>query len=286
MTGNTKRATLLLLGLIVLFTMIIAASLPQLTLQPGMPLPSLQPGRFVTAQTEEHQIVSISIRMFVLVLMGILLTVAMLYVAFQLFRGIQWKLILDSLRYGLLVGVGLICLAFLIMLFPDSAPLPAVQIPVQTPQPVVTSPLGSAPPLLLWLVGIVLLATTVFALIWVFMPSHRSSPVDPVGLEAEKARRALQSGASLKDVIVQCYIQMSLAVEQGQGIERDDFMTTGEFENVLETAGIPHEPIHQLTRLFEAVRYGKWQPNAADEQMAIQCLEAIVAYSHATQGAE
>jgi hypothetical protein len=59
-------------------------------------------------------------------------------------------------------------------------------------------------------------------------------------------------------------------------------MTTGEFENVLETAGIPHDPIHQLTRLFEAVRYGNWQPNLADEQTALQCLEAIMLSSRTT----
>jgi hypothetical protein len=43
-------------------------------------------------------------------------------------------------------------------------------------------------------------------------------------------------------------------------------MTTGEFENLLETAGLPHDPIHQLTQLFDAVRYGNWKPNPADEQ--------------------
>jgi hypothetical protein len=61
-------------------------------------------------------------------------------------------------------------------------------------------------------------------------------------------------------------------------------MTTGEFEILLETAGIPHEPIHQLTLLFDAVRYGHWQPNAVDEQKAIQCLEAIMLHSHDAGG--
>jgi len=101
-----------------------------------------------------------------------------------------------------------------------------------------------------------------------------------VGLEAEKAWQALITGLDLKDVIIKCYRQMSLALEQEQGIERKDFMTPREFENLLEAAGIPHEPIHQLTQLFEAVRYGNWQPNLVDEQKAIHCLQAIVLYSH------
>jgi hypothetical protein len=67
-------------------------------------------------------------------------------------------------------------------------------------------------------------------------------------------------------------------MKKAQLIELKYFMTTGEFENLLKAAGVPHEPIHQLTRLFDAVRYGNWQPNTADEQKAIQCLESIMLY--------
>jgi hypothetical protein len=77
---------------------------------------------------------------------------------------------------------------------------------------------------------------------------------------------------------------MSQAVKQEQGIVRKDFMTTGEFERLLEAAGMPHEPIHQLTRLFDAVRYGNWQAGAAEEQRAIQCLEAIMQASRDVRG--
>jgi hypothetical protein len=159
-----------------------------------------------------------------------------------------------------------------------------VELPIPTPEPPVTSPLGAVPAPVLWLVGIGLLALSVLAGVWMLRPSPQMSPIDLVGWEAEKARQALRTGAGLKDVILHCYIQMSLAVKQGQGIERQDFMTTGEFEHVLEATGIPHEPIHQLTRLFEAVRYGNWQSSAAEEQMAIQCLESIVLYSRDAKG--
>ena len=146
-------------------------------------------------------------------------------------------------------------------------------------QPVVTSPLGSAPPSLLWLVGIGLLIITVLVAMWMFTPVRQAGPLDLLGLEAERARQALISGVDLKDVIINCYRQMSLTMKQDQGIEREEFMTTGEFERVMESAGIPQEPIHLLTRLFEAVRYGHWQPDAVDEQQAIQCLEAIMVHS-------
>jgi hypothetical protein len=107
-----------------------------------------------------------------------------------------------------------------------------------------------------------------------------------LGLEAEKARQALMTGLDLKDVIVKCYRQMSLALEKEQGIERKDSMTTREFESLLEAAGVPHDPIHQLTQLFEAVRYGNWQPNPMDEQKAIHCLEAIILYSREAKNAD
>jgi hypothetical protein len=51
----------------------------------------------------------------------------------------------------------------------------------------------------------------------------------------------------------------------------------------LEAAGLPHDPIHQLTQLFEAVRYGNWQPHLLDEQKAINCLEDIMFYSRETK---
>jgi hypothetical protein len=53
-------------------------------------------------------------------------------------------------------------------------------------------------------------------------------------------------------------------------------MTTGDFERLLLEKGYPYDPIHRLTGLFEAVRYGHWQPGRSEEQTAITCLEAII----------
>lgn len=286
MTGHTKRKTFILLGVVILITMMIAANLPLLEFQPGMPLPRLEHGQVVAAPAvEEQQFVSISAPTFIVVLIALILTVATLYSMVQLFRGADWKLVLGVLRPLLIVSGVIGCLVFLIMLFPRSDSYTPVGFAVPTPVPVVTtSPLESTPPSLLWLVGIGLFVISVLVLVWIFTPSHPASPMDLVGLEAEKARQALKSGGHLKDVIIHCYVQMSLALKQEQGIERKDFMTTGEFENLLETAGVPHEPVHQLTRLFDAVRYGNWQPNPVDEHKAIQCLEAIMLYSRDARG--
>ncbi|MFT3894435.1 MAG: DUF4129 domain-containing protein [Anaerolineales bacterium] len=124
---------------------------------------------------------------------------------------------------------------------------------------------------------------TAFVMKWVLTPSQHADPIDLVGLEAEKARQAIMTGMDFKDVIITCYRQMSMALKQEQGIERKEFMTTGEFEHLLQSAGVPYEPIHQLTQLFDAVRYGNWQPNATDEQVALRSFESIMEYSRSIQ---
>jgi hypothetical protein len=284
MTGGTKRKTLILLGLVMLIMMMIAASLPQLELQPGMPLPRLQEGQVVVAPIQEEEFVSISINKFFIVLFTLILAGVVLYSMYKLLRGADWKFISGFLRSMLVISVLLSGFVYLIMLFSDSgSSYSPVEIPTPTPEPLVRSPLGSVPIPILWLIGIGLFVLSVLVGMWIFISFRPARSIDLVGLEAEKAWQALKTGSDLKDVIIKCYRQMSLALKREQGIEREDFMTTGEFEHLLEEAGIPHEPIHHLTRLFDAVRYGNWQPNTVDEQKAIQCLEAIMLSSRETR---
>ena len=277
MTGSAKRKTLILLGLVLIITVMIAASLPQLELQPGMPLPQLVNNQVVIAPIEEEPAASVTLydlfkTFLILVFVGILL-----FVVYRTIQGANWRDFEAYIRPILIIGLvlGGFFLAMLLRLTPLE--FDSLATPVPTPPPPVTSPLGEPPPLLLWLVGFILLAIIILMGIWLFRSrSNEVRTIDLVGLEAEKAWQALKTGLDLKDVIIKCYRQMSLALEKEQGIERKDFMTTGEFENLLEAAGVPHDPIHQLTRLFEAVRYGNWQPNPGDEQKAIHCLEAIM----------
>lgn len=281
MTYNTKRKALALLGVIILVTMIVAASLPQLKLQPGMPLPSLENGQMVLAPTEEEPLIVISISEFFKVLFSLVLAGSILYVIYRMLKGVGWRDLGSYFQPILVVGLIASIIMFLIMLLPktqgDTLPM-ELPLPTITPRP--TAPLGPTPLLLFWLVGIGLLASSILLGIWIFVPSsRRKTTIDLVGREAENALQSLKIGLGLKDVIVKCYRQMSLTLEKEQGIERKDSMTTREFEKLLESAGMPHDPIHQLTQLFEAVRYGNWQPNPMDEQKAIHCLEAIILFS-------
>jgi hypothetical protein len=135
------------------------------------------------------------------------------------------------------------------------------------------------------LVGLGLLITSILIGTWIFVSSSKkTTAIDLIREEAENAWQELRTGLGLKDVILKCYRQMSMALEKQQGIERKDYMTTREFEKLSESLGVPYVPIHQLTQLFEAVRYGNWQPNTADKDQAINCLEAIVLYCRQTRG--
>jgi hypothetical protein len=279
MTYNSRRKTLILLGLMMIITVIIAASLSQLELQPGMPLPKFENNQVVLAPIEEDPSVAVSINEFFKVLFFLALAGSILYLIYRMIRGTKWKDIGTYIQPIMVISLIAGSIIFLIMLMPKTQGDFSMELPPPTDIPLVTSPLGPVPAVLLWLVGIGLLVSSILLGIWIFTPSsRRETAIDLVGLEAEKAWQALITGLDLRDVIVKCYRQMSLALEQEQGIERQDFMTTREFENLLETAGVPHDPIHQLTRLFEAVRYGNWQPNPIDEQEAIHCLQAIVLY--------
>jgi hypothetical protein len=259
-----------------IITVMIAASLPQLELRPGMPLPSVNSSQVVIPPDEQGQPMVLPVSEVFKVLLTLILAGLTLYTIYRMIRSIGWANARSYVRIFLLI-VG--SLAFLIMLLPMTENSLAMELPLPIQMPPLRSPLGPVPILLFWLVGIALLVGSILLGIWIFTPSKQQTTIDLVGLEADKARQALLNGLDLKDVIIKCYRQMSLAVEQERGIEREDFMTTREFENLLEAAGLPHDPIHQLTQLFEAVRYGNWQSTLMDEQKAIHCLQAIVLYS-------
>jgi hypothetical protein len=237
----------------------------------------------VVMPIEKEPAMAISINKFFLIFFILILAGSMVYGIYQLLLGADWKSLISIVKSMFTISLIVAGLMFLIMLFPKSGNVPPMEIPVKTPTPLVTSPLGEVPSLLFWLVGVGLLAICLLVGVWI-LKSSRPSPIDIVELEAEKAWQALKTGVGLKDVIIKCYRQMSRAVEQEKEIERKEFMTTREFETLLEAAGIPYDPIHQLTLLFEAVRYGKWQPNSKDEQKAVQCLESIIAYSREAKG--
>jgi hypothetical protein len=249
-----------------------------------MPLPKLENDQVVLAPIDEEPLMAMSINEFFKVLFAIALVGSLLYAIYRMIKGVGWTDLGSFIQPVMVVGLIAGIIVFLIMLMPKVQNDLPMELPLPTSVPQASAQLGSVPAVLFWLVGIGLLVSSILLGIWIFSPSARyETTIDLVGLEAENALQSLRNGRDLKDVIVKCYRQMSLALEREQGIERKDSMTTREFENLLETAGVPHDPIYQLTQLFEAVRYGNWRPNSTDEQKAINCLEAIMLFSSETK---
>lgn len=285
MTRKGKRQALIFWGLAVLLTVLLATSLSQMVFQPGLPLPAVEGGALLVPDSPTAAPVSFPINSFLLSLVGIALSAYVLAMLVKWVLGRPWKLLLrDSLRFVLVLlgGSAVLVLAYtLIPSFPGKTTgLPSLQ---PAPPPV-TSPLGSPPPILIWLVGIGLAGLAVFLLSWWINARRQPSQVNQLAIELEKARQNLLSGAAWNEVIVRCYQQMSRVLQQEGGIERQLCFTPAEFEQELCRLGFPRDPVHQLTRLFELARYGNQPLAAADEQQALDSLQAILHYLGAQKG--
>jgi len=71
---------------------------------------------------------------------------------------------------------------------------------------------------------------------------------------------------------------MTHALQEEQGMERNDSMTVREFEGWLDGKGVPRVPVRQLTYLFEKVRYGNQQMSENDKKMGMESLNEIIKY--------
>lgn len=99
--------------------------------------------------------------------------------------------------------------------------------------------------------------------------------LEQIGTQAEAALEELRSGGNFRNTILRCYAEMCQVLNRERGIQRDRGMTPREFEQHLQQAGLPAEPVRRLTRLFERVRYGATEPLPEEEREAFACLEDI-----------
>lgn len=278
MAAEARRKALVFLLIVLGTTILIGTGLPRLDFQPAMPLPKLENGQVIASPSEITPLVGISVSSLFTILLIILLVVMVGLLIYRLIKRVNWKQFLsDFFRYIFIILVISGIFALVMSALPKSQGTSYSELP-PPPAPEVRAPLGPVPSSVIWLVGILLASLIVAVSIWII----RSKPKATRELwewEAEQARQALLAGQDLKNVILSCYRRMSQALQEGQHLERDASMTTGEFERLLVSQGVPRGPVHQLTQLFEAARYGHWQPGPEEEESALRCLEAILAYS-------
>ena len=278
MPSDIRRKALTFLIMAAILMALIAAALPQVELKSGISLPSAEVGAG-TLPLDQAPAASISINIYLIAVLEIVLVLVMAYGSYKLLRGVPWKKILaPTLFIVVLVMVVFYIFFILAGVQIKSEPFAPEILPSDLSIP--GQSLGPLPQGLIWLVCIGLALGVILLGIWLLRrPPKNTQHGDPLKLEAERALQALRTGSQLNSVIERCYIQMSQALQKEQEIELEQTMTAREFENLLQARGIPYAPVHQLTQLFEAARYGFRQPGPGDEQKAFECLNAIVQFS-------
>jgi len=280
-TVNRKRGgLLLLLGLAIVALVVLAAGLSDLTFLPGRPLPrfprpSVELGEFFTLPGSEL----LGFLLGALYILGILLLpVAIVYV-----------IISPEARKRVVRSLGLLLWLVALFVLIRARPEFFEELQLQPLDASAPGDLGVAPPDFVasfppWLVvstALVLAAIVVAGLVglgWIlWRRSHPpATPLDQLAQEAQSALDALQAGADIQDTVIRCYVEMSRVLDEQRGLRRAEAATPREFEQQLKETGLPDAQIEQLTRLFEAVRYGAKVAGEQQQRQAVDCLAGIV----------
>jgi len=286
MTRANKKKALLILGIAVLVTAGLAVSLSQMELHPGLPSPILEGGHIIVAEPAQSGQVGLPFLSLVLRFIGILGALYLLVVLYQALMGAGWKNLTRTLiGFIVLLGVLLILIAVLSLLR-TSPSQPGTLSPTPVPiAPSFTTQMKSAPAILIWVVGAGLALLAAFLLFRWINAHKKSGQAVLLTEQLETARQNILAGMDLEDVILHCYREMERILQQEGSIERQAFTTPAEFEVELCAVGLPRGPVHELTQLFEIVRYGQFNPSIADEQAALSNLQEIIIYLRTKKGA-
>lgn len=121
----------------------------------------------------------------------------------------------------------------------------------------------------------VVIVTTLYIL-WRRRSLAQDDTLTELAREAQDALDEIQTGGSLRNAVIRCYVEMSRVISEKRNIQRRITMTSHEFEEHLVKAGLPKTPVQDLTHLFENARYGDQDPGPTEEQRAVACLSSIV----------
>ncbi len=151
---------------------------------------------------------------------------------------------------------------------------PAATVPIAVFSPDLSASVILAASLLLALLAAVLITFIILRLVRSGRPDNK--PLLRLADEAQAALDALDAGADLRNAVTRCYYEMNRILVTEKDLRRSRWMTAREFKTMLVAHGLPEAPTAQLTRLFEAVRYGAALPGQAEEDLARASLGAIV----------
>jgi hypothetical protein len=280
MDASSKRGALASFSVAVAAAIVIAAGLPGLRFSPGHPLPALDDGSVLLERTGAGSGLALPVDRFVAAAALLMAAIALVAALLRSISAIGTR----GMGRFLLKALGLVAAASLV-LYALLASLPHVigktSVEAAAPPPPAVfdeaPPAADPPAILYWALGAAA-AGAVIALclrIAYARGAEEREGLELIAMEAEAARLGIRSGGSLGDAIIACYRRMGRVVTRERGVERSDSMTAREFEEAMIAAGIDEEGVRGLTRLFEAVRYGRALPAARDEEEALRCLGLI-----------
>jgi len=215
------------------------------------------------------------------VLVVVLLILLPVYIALSLLsKEGRRKLLANAILITLILS-GALWLAT-VDLSPASPPA-SENLP-QTVDEAMPFPVFSAEPAS-WIWPIAILTTAVLLTLGVllaksFLTEHISTESPNLIEAADSAMTATldieESSIGFDDVIIRCYVEMTLILQAQEGIQRSQGMTAYEFEQKLINQGFPPRPIKQITQLFEQVRYGRHHAKDHEQKDAVECLGEII----------
>jgi len=278
--NNHRSLILIYFSIAFIGIILLAASIGKLEFKPGLPFPgtdSTNPSLSNSA-VDSSRITDQSGMNLIILKIGIgigflLLSVMIIY---SLVRKTNKR------KFGLLILglIGLVIIFKLLQLFRLDIPIidgnkqeVGVQLPTLDYEIV---PIEQPPSELFWIVGISLVIGLIS--VWAFL-FLRTDPKpmnnDALVEEVNSALQAIQDGKDLRNIIINCYFQLNQIIKEEYEIEREKSITAREFENYLQDKGIPIKPIHQMTSIFEKVRYSNKPTSKDDEQIVIESLLEI-----------
>ncbi len=281
--NRNKKYALLYLIVALMGLTVFAFGSTELHLQPGQAIPmnAAAPTEVNQSQKTDPQPTGITLPTLILPVLLLISTILFLVLVSSLIRMQGIKKIMKLVFY---LAIPIILLLLLNKL-PSSPQLSTSEYAFETAQnPINTyayAPLGDPPQNLSTIITIALLLILAAVIVWALGKRRmEKTGSNPIADEIETALKALTVGDNLENVIINCYMRMSSIIIENQGIERESYLTPREFESMLNSTGIPLAPIHQLTTLFEKVRYGKIKTSEQDEKNAIACLSELKEYFH------
>jgi hypothetical protein len=168
-------------------------------------------------------------------------------------------------------------------------PTPADPAPLVSQPPTTFQPLAEFHPpqistLILYLVSFAVTLLLIYT-VWMIYRWRQSrlsavtfESLEEIGEAARLALDDLAAGRDGKDAIILCYARMNEVVMQKRYLERGASRTASEFATRLETAGLPRDSVHRLTRLFESARYGVRPSQPVEIDEAKVCLTEIARF--------